>query len=257
MDLDLLIDKIFRDPATRYELNEFEANKINYNQALTLIEKPGTGKNTGKTIYYLKTLAPLHSDKEEVQIYVEDGKSNPEEIVRQLWVYKLIKYYGYSKDEIELEKPITFGTDIGSKFADIIVYTNTEKITPKIVLEIKKPKRKDGIEQLRSYLNAEGSPIGVWSNGSDKVILYRPYPREFDALPEIPKKGQSADDIQAARLTLAHLERNFDFKKILLDLEELVLGSSGVNVFNEIFKIIFAKIWDEKQAIEVRPDQSL
>lgn len=42
-----------------------------------------------------------------------------------------------------------------------------------------------------------------------------------------------------------------------MDLEELVLGSSGVNVFNEIFKIIFAKIWDEKQAIEVRADQSL
>lgn len=252
-----LLDKIFRDPAIKFELTEFEVSNIDYNKALTLIEKPGIGKQTGKTVYYLKTLAPFYSTKEEVQIFVEDGKSNPEEIVRQLWVYKLINYYGYSKEEIELEKPITFGTDTGTKFADIIVYTNTQKLTPKIVLEIKKPKRKDGIEQLRSYLNAEGSPIGVWSNGTDKVILYRPYPKDFDALPEIPKKGQTPEDIQEARLTLAHLEKNFDFKKILLDLEELVLGSSGVNVFNEIFKIIFAKIWDEKQAIEVRPDQSL
>ena len=257
MTLHDLLDKIFRDPATKYELAEFDSIKVDYNRILTLVTKPGTGKNTGKTIYFIKTLAPFHSDKEEVQIFIEDGKSNPEEIVRQLWVYKLITHYGYSRDEIELEKPITFGTDTGSKFADIIVYTNTEKTTPKIVLEIKKPKRKDGIEQLRSYLNAEGSPIGVWSNGSDKVILYRPYPKDFDALPEIPRKGQTADDIQAAKLTLAHLEKNFDFKKILLDLEELVLGSSGVNVFNEIFKIIFAKIWDEKQAIEVRADQSL
>lgn len=177
--------------------------------------------------------------------------------MRQLWVHKLINYYNYDKEEIELEKPVTFGTDTGTKYADIIVYTNHSKTPPKIVLEIKKPKRKDGIEQLRSYLNAEGSPIGVWSNGSDKVILYRPYPKEFDALPEIPKKGQTPEDIQEEPLTLAHLERNFDFKKILLDLEELVLGSSGVNVFNEIFKIIFAKIWDEKQAIEVRQDQAL
>jgi len=55
--------------------------------------------------------------------------------------------------------------------ADIIVFTSSAKTTPKIVLEIKKPKRKDGIEQLRSYLNAEGSPIGVWSNRSERVIL--------------------------------------------------------------------------------------
>lgn len=252
-----LLDKIFKDPAIKYELAEFDTSSIDYDTALQLVEKPGTGRQTGKTVYYLKTLAPFHSDKEEVQIYVEDGKANPEEIVRQLWVHKLINYYGYDKSEIALEKPITFGTDTGTKFADIIVYTNNTKTTPKIVLEIKKPKRKDGIEQLRSYLNAEGSPIGVWSNGSDKVILYRPYPQDFDALPEIPKKGQSPEDLQAAKLTLAHLEKSFDFKKILLDLEELVLGSSGVNVFNEIFKIIFAKIWDEKQAIEDRADQSL
>lgn len=252
-----LLDKIFKDPAIKYELSEFDTAAIDYDTALELVEKPGTGRLTGKKVYYLKTLAPFHSEKEEVQVYVEDGKANPEEIVRQLWVYKLINYYGYDKSEIALEKPVTFGTDSSTRFADIIVYTNNTKTTPKIVLEIKKPKRKDGIEQLRSYLNAEGSPIGVWSNGSDRVILYRPHPQDFDALPEIPKKGQTPEDLQSAKLTLAHLERSFDFKKILLDLEELVLGSSGVNVFNEIFKIIFAKIWDEKQAIENRPDQSL
>lgn len=252
-----LLDKIFKDPATKYELAEFDSSSIDYNKALTLIEKPGTGRLSGKKIYYLKTLAPFYSEKDEVQVYVEDGKSNPEEILRQLWVYRLINYYGYEKEEIELETPVAFGTDINSKFADIVVYTSKEKTTPKIIVEVKKPKRKDGIEQLRSYLNAKGSPIGVWSNGSERVILYRPYPQDFDALPEIPKRGQTPDDIQAARLTLAHLEKSFDFKKILLDLEELVLGSSGVNVFNEIFKIIFAKIWDEKQAIEVRSDQAL
>jgi type I restriction enzyme M protein len=252
-----LIDKIFKDPNVKYELSEFDSSNINYDTALQLVARPGTGKSTGKTIYYLKTLAPFHSEKEEVQIYVEDGKSNPEEIVRQLWVYKLINYYGYDKEEIELEAPVAFGSDIGTKFIDIVVYTSKEKTTPKIVLEIKKPKRKDGIEQLRSYMGGSFSTIGVWSNGSEKVVLYRPLPRDFDALPEIPRKGQTPDDIQAAKLTLAHLDKSFNFKKILLDLEELVLGSSGVNVFNEIFKIIFAKIWDEKQAIEVRPDQSL
>jgi 5'-3' exonuclease len=38
----------------------------------------------------------------------------------------------------------------------------------------------DGIEQLKSYMNAKGAPVAVWSNGSDSIILYRPYPKEFD-----------------------------------------------------------------------------
>lgn len=51
-------------------------------------------------------MASFHSDKNVVQIYIEDGKSNPEEVVGQLWIYKLITYYDYLKDEIEQEKPI-------------------------------------------------------------------------------------------------------------------------------------------------------
>ena len=39
------------------------------------------------------------------------------------------------------------------------------------------------------------------------------------------------------------------------DLEELVLADSGKDEFNEIFKLIFAKIWDEKEALERRKDK--
>jgi type I restriction enzyme M protein len=69
---------------------------------------------------------------------VEGGKSAPEEIVRQLWVYKLIHQYGYHPDEIGLEKSVQFGTEVGAKAADIIVYTDATKETPKIIVECKK-----------------------------------------------------------------------------------------------------------------------
>lgn len=257
MNTKVLIDKIFKDPSIKYELTEFDNLRIDYDQSFQLVEKPGTGRNTGKKIYYLKTLAPFHSEKEEVQIYVDDGKSNPEEIVRQLWVYKLLNYYGYSPDQIELEKPITYGSRSDERgYADILVYTNNEKITPKIIFEIKKPKRKDGIDQLKGYLNVEGSPVGVWSNGSDRVILYRPYPKEFDdTLSEIPRKDQEPKDVIEQTRTLAHLKTEFNFKMIVQNLEELVLADSGVDEFNEIFKLIFAKIWDEKEAEENRRDR--
>jgi type I restriction enzyme M protein len=89
----------------------------------------------------------------------------------------------------------------------------------------------------------------VWSNGQEHVILYRPYPHEFeDTLTDIPAFNQEPKDVLAARLTLNDLRRTFDFKRIIQDLEELVLANAGVDEFNEIFKLIFAKVYDEKAA---------
>ena len=259
MNTKVILDKIFKDPKTLYELTEFEALRKPIHEIVTIYPKTSEyGRDAGKTKYYMKSFVPFSSGKEEIQVFDENGKSNPEEIVRQLWVYKLLNTYEYKADEIDLEKSVHFGTEINTKAADIVVYTDNTKQTPKIIIEIKKPKRKDGIEQLKSYLNAQGSPVGVWSNGSDKIILYRPYPANFnDTLANIPKRGQEPKDVLEAKKTLAHLDKSFNFKKIIQDLEELVLADSGKDEFNEIFKMIFAKIWDEKEALENRNNQEI
>jgi len=251
-----IIDRIFKEPGIKYELTEFETIGKPIHEILDIHAKTvDTGRDAGKTKYFLKSQVPFSSGKEEVQVYVEGGKSAPEEIVRQLWVYKLIHQYGYQPDEIDLEKSVQFGTEVGTKAADIIVYTDADKETPKIIVECKKPKRKDGIEQLKSYMNAKGAPVAVWSNGSDSVILYRPYPREFDdTLVDIPRRDQEPRDVLEAKKTLLQLRKEFNFKKIVQDLEELVLADSGKDEFNEIFKLIFAKIWDEREAQENRHD---
>ncbi len=168
-----IIDRIFKDPTTKYELSEFENLGKPIHNILSIYPKTGTtGRDAGKTKYYLKSFIPFSSGNDEVQVYVEDGKSSPEEIVRQLWVYKLINQYNYKADEIDLEKGVQFGTEVGTKAADIIVYSDAGKETPKIIIECKKPRRKDGIEQLKSYMNAKGAPVAVWSNGSDSIILW-------------------------------------------------------------------------------------
>jgi len=247
-----IIDRIFREPGIKYELTDFESLGKPIHEILTIYPKTAeTGRDAGKTKYYLKSFIPFPSGNEEVYVYAEGGKSAPEEIVRQLWVYKLIHQYGYKDDEIDMEKSVQFGTEVGTKAADIIVYTDATKETPKIIVECKKPKRKDGIEQLKSYMNAKGAPVAIWSNGSDSIILYRPYPKEFDdTLFDIPKRGQQPKDVLETKKTLLQLRREFNFKKIIQDLEELVLADSGKDEFNEIFKLIFAKIWDEKEAQE-------
>ncbi|MEA1049804.1 N-6 DNA methylase [Lamprobacter modestohalophilus] len=257
MQIKEVIDRIFKEPGIQYELTEFENLGKPIREILTIYPKVvATGKDAGKTKYFLKSLIPFSSGNEEVQVYVEGGKSAPEEIVRQLWVYKLIHQYGYSLDQIDLEKGVQFGTEVGTKAADIIVYTDATKTTPKIIIECKRPKRKDGIEQLKSYMNAKGAPVAVWSNGADSIILYRPYPAQFDdTLFDLPRRGQEPKDVLEARKSLLQLKQDFNFKKILQDLEELVLADSGKDEFNEIFKLIFAKIWDEKEALEKRKDK--
>lgn len=254
-----LIDRIFKEPGIKFELTEFANLGKPIHDILSIYPKAATaGKDAGKTKYYLKSFIPFSTGNEEVQVYAEGGKSAPEEIVRQLWVYKLIQQYDYKADEIDLEKGVQFGTEVGTKAADIIVYTDSTKVTPKIIVECKKPKRKDGIEQLKSYMNAKGAPVAIWSNGADSIILYRPYPAQFDdTLFDLPKRGQEPKDVLEAKKTLLQLKKDFNFKKIIQDLEELVLANSGKNEFNEIFKLIFAKIWDEKEAEENRKDKTV
>jgi type I restriction enzyme M protein len=85
-----IIDKIFKDPATRYELTEFEGLGKPIHEIISIYPKTtATGKDAGKEKFFLKSFVPFSSGKEEVQVYVEGGKSAPEEIVRQLWIYKL------------------------------------------------------------------------------------------------------------------------------------------------------------------------
>lgn len=254
-----LVDRIFREPGVKFELTEFENLGKPIHEIISLYPKVATtGKDAGKTKYYVKSFVPFSSGNEEVQVYVEGGKSAPEEIVRQLWVYKLMQQYRYQADAIDLEKSVQFGTEVGTKAADIIVYTDGTKTTPKIIVECKKPKRKDGIEQLKSYMNAKGAPVAIWSNGADSIILYRPYPNDYDdTLFDLPRRGQLPAEVLAAKKTLLQLKKDFNFKKIIQELEELVLADSGKDEFNEIFKLIFAKIWDEKEALENRKDKTV
>ncbi len=155
-----VIDRIFKEPGIKFELTEFENLGKPIHEIISIYPKAvTTGKDAGKIKYYLKSFVPFSTGNEEVQVYVEGGKSAPEEIVRQLWVYKLMHEYGYKADEIDLEKSVQFGTEVGTKAADIIVYTDTTKVTPKLIVECKKPKRKDGIEQLKSYMNAKGASV--------------------------------------------------------------------------------------------------
>lgn len=61
----------------------------------------------------------------------------PEEIVRQLYLYKLIHEYGYPVERMELERAITFGRE--KKRADIVIFHKNNPASEEIIVELKKP----------------------------------------------------------------------------------------------------------------------
>ena len=177
-------------------------------------------------------------------------KLNPEEIVRQLLIDKLIGDYNYPTSRMQLEYPVYFGREV--KRADIVIMDEDRPTVPYIIVEVKKPKLKDGKEQLKSYCNSTGAPIAVWSNGEQIAYYNRKDPNYFEDIRDIPKATQTLMDVISERWTIEDLKANdvlqkdkISLKEKIKALEDEVLANAGVDVFEECFKLIFAKLYDE------------
>ena len=174
----------------------------------------------------------------------------PEEAVRQLYLYKLIHEYVYPTSRIEVEYPIHFGREV--KRADIAIMDKDRPMVPYIIVELKKPKLSDGKEQLKSYCNATGAPIGVWTNGEQISYYNRKDPNYFEPITNIPKATERLSDIINEKFTYEDLKKidrisqqKRSLRSLIQEMEDEVLASAGVDSFEEIFKLIFAKLYDE------------
>lgn len=245
-----IIQTILKD--SNYHLALFSAGEI---EALRKVIFTKTTR--GKETPYIKCI-----------VREKDIQLKPEEIVRQLYAARLINEYGYPKKRLAFEYAVNFGRE--KKSADIVIFDKDRSDTSFIIIELKKPKLKDGKNQLRSYCNATGAPIGVWTNGEKISHYHRKDPNYFEDITDIPKANQSLKDILSERFTLKDLiikdkianERK-SLKDIILEMEDEVLANAGVDVFEEIFKLIFTKLYDEfgskkdKNNIEFYLDQNL
>ena len=159
----------------------------------------------------------------------------PEEVVRQLYTARLLNQYHYSQERLRFEHLVNFGRE--RKRADIVILDKDRPDTPYIIVEVKKPKLKNGKGQLRSYCNATGAPIAVWTNGQQISHYHRKDPNYFEDITDIPNANQTLEDILNERFTLKQLilkdklvnERK-TLKDVILELEDEVLANAGVDV---------------------------
>lgn len=245
-----ILQAILKD--SDYSLSLFSVEEIK-----ALREKVFTKPARGKETPFVNCIV---RDK-EIQL-------KPEEIVRQLYATRLLEQYGYPRKRLAFEYPVSFGRE--KKSADIVIFDKDRTDTAYIIVELKKPKLKDGKNQLRSYCNATGAPIGVWTNGEQISHYHRKDPNYFEDITDIPKGKQTLKDILTERFTLKDLiikdkiaNECKSLKNIILEMEDEVLANAGVDVFEEVFKLIFTKLYDEfgskkdKGIIEYHLDQNL
>ena len=178
--------------------------------------------------------------------------SAPEEKVRQWWLYQLKEAYGYSFSQMDVEVRVTVGSTEAKKKADIVVYQDSKRATPRIFVEVKKPQRLDGVEQLKVYMNATGCRLGLWSNGiPPHVYLMRVEPKEGEEqanwreLRNIPARTETLADVDTP-ITRKELEPIQDFLSILRECEDYIKAHEGTSPFDEIFKLVFTKLYDER-----------
>lgn len=231
----MTLAEILKD--TNYKLTQFSTDKIK-----TLEESIVTKETRDKDLPFVDCIVR----KKQIQL-------TPEEIIRQLYLMVLINDFGYPIARMELEYVVSFGVE--KKRADIVIFDKDRIRDPYIVIELKKPKLKEGKGQLRSYCNGTGAPIGVWSNGNSISYYYRKDPNYFEDIPNIPRADQKLSDILEERWTIADLvakdkliQERKSLKDLILEMEDEVLANAGVDVFEELFKLIFTKLYDEFQS---------
>ena len=179
----------------------------------------------------------------------------PEERTRQLWLARLVHQYGYSVSRIGVAYPVTFGRDTSQR-ADIVVFDADRPTVPYIIIEVKRSNLRDGKEQLRSYAHAAGAPLALWSNGVLTEVWHRKNPNYFVSIHSLPSADQTIEDIVAQPWTLSTLDdkalerdqagdKARSLRDLIVDMENEVLANAGVDVFEEVFKLIFTKLYDE------------
>lgn len=200
----------------------------------------------------------------------ERNYNNPEEKVQAETFLRLILDYNYPENRIRQFVPVTMGSD--TKEADIIVYNDELCLTPHIVVECKRQDISEAeflqaIEQAYSYAYSLPSNVKyVWVTSGIRNEYYEvdKNSNTRNQIPDIPQFGvetiASYKYVYGAQYMEHEDGKQQFFDLAVIDQSELTrrfkqaheaLWAGGQlnpsEAFDELDKLIFCKIWDERK----------
>src|SRR5439155_21425854 len=105
---------------------------------------------------------------------------------------------------------------------DIVVFRASQHVEDDhfMIVECKKKNRKDGLAQLKLYLDMAPAEVGVWFNGQDHAYLrkihHKDGRRTYEELPNITRHAQRIEDI--GQFQRKDLKIPSDLKAVFRDL---------------------------------------
>lgn len=195
-------------------------------------------------------------------------RATPEEVdAVQVFSRRLVQDYGYPKNVLQTHPQFRVrkrpSDEAKSYPIDIAVFQSPSRREDDlwIVVECKKKTRKDGVGQLKLYLDMSPAEVGVWFNGGDHAYLRKVHHKDgrrtYVEIPNIPRHGQRIEDIGQFRR--ADLKAPSNLKSVFRDLRNHLAGNTtGITrdeaLAQEIINILFCKIYDE---INTAPDDAV
>jgi len=180
--------------------------------------------------------------------------SNPEEPVQATAFLKLIFEYGYLPQNISLCESVQMGSE--TKEADILVYNETNNKVL-IVVECKEEDTNErqfqvAVEQAYSYAHATQASY-IWTTSGIKDEYYELssfFPVERTPLSDIPKRGGEIQRFKYVKGGHAPIKgTQGDLIQRFKSAHDALWGGGALHpttAFDELDKLIFCKIWDER-----------
>jgi len=221
-----------------------------------------------------KGLISFNGDKSRITYLCQNKErnyNNPEEKVQAETFLKLILDYNYPETRIKQFVPVTMGREV--KEADIVVYADDMCLSPHILVECKREEVSEAeyqqaIEQAYSYAFALPSDVKyVWVTSGIKSDYFEVDKSQNtrNQLPDIPQFGVDSiatyKYVYGAQYLPEEKGKQKFFDLSVIDQSELTrrfkqaheaLWAGGQlnpsEAFDELDKLIFCKIWDERKA---------
>ena len=215
---------------------------------------------------FIKESIDLETGKIKDYISGQWVEAKPEEVEAvQVFARRLVEDYGYSKDQIQTHPQFRVRkrpSDERREYpVDIAVFRSNRKVESElfIIVECKTADKKQGLRQLKIYMDLSPAVIGVWFNGKEHVYIRKIQKIDgtvdYVEIPNIPQKGQRIEDIGLFKRKDLKTTRNLKavFKDIRNHLSQQAVGITRDEVLaQEVINLLFCKIYDE---VNTAPDE--